>query len=130
MMERPGRWPVAPSSPLGVQVEFLHTDDSPTCLDPSCPCQQQGQESGPVLVAGRMSPAAGEWLEKHGARLLDAGAVWVVFLPPSVIVERKGYWWRYHIVLFDSEGFELEPGLVYELSEDSRESVLTLRSQI
>lgn len=79
--------------------------------------------SGPILAVGDVQPSVLEWLEKHGATIIDAGAVTVIALPERAIVERKalGRWWDYSVSFFDEDGAEIGPGLFYELSEDARQ---------
>lgn len=85
--------------------------------------------SGPILAVGDVQPSVLEWLEQHGATIIDAGAITVIALPERAIVERvvATRWWDYRVSLYDEDDVEIAPGLFYELSEDARQSRIGLR---
>lgn len=85
--------------------------------------------AGPILAVGDVQPSVLEWLEKHGATIIDAGAVTVIALPERAIVERvpAAGWWDYRVSLYNENDVEIAPGLFYELSEDARQSRIGFR---
>lgn len=85
--------------------------------------------SGPILAVGDVQPSVLEWLEQHGATIIDAGTVTVIALSERAIVERNAWdsWWDYRVSLYDEDDVEIAPGLFYELSEDARQSRVGFR---
>lgn len=108
-------------------VEFTHTDEHPTCLDPTCPCQPESHETGPVLAVGAMDQNTRSWLCDRGVQLIDAGPVTIVVLPRFAIVELSAKWWKYEISFYDESGVEIPPGVIADLdASDVRQSQMTL----